>query len=199
LGLYFSVVCSLLLFVDGFSFEVGAGLESCFYEVVDQGNPIAVMFQVTGGGFLDIDVTVTSPEGKVIYSGKRENDGRYSFTAPSSGTYSFCFNNGMSTVTQKQIELSVNVRKSIDIYNDIATEEEISPLLDAIQQLDDTIKGIEEDQSYLKMREQAHRSTNESTNDRVMYWSIFEMLILIIMSIWQVYYLRKFFEDRRKI
>lgn len=37
---------------------------------------------------------------------------------------------------------------------------------------------------------------NTSTNSRVVYWSFFEAMILVIMSMGQVYYLNTFFEVR---
>lgn len=40
---------------------------------------------------------------------------------------------------------------------------------------------------------------NESTNARVLWWSIFEALVLVAMSAWQVYYLRRFFEVKRVV
>lgn len=46
---------------------------------------------------------ITGPENKVIYEGEKETDGRYTFTAPLTGEYSFCFSNAMSTVTSKQV------------------------------------------------------------------------------------------------
>lgn len=39
---------------------VEAHEEQCFYEEVPQGFPVNVMFQVTSGGFLDIDLKVLS-------------------------------------------------------------------------------------------------------------------------------------------
>lgn len=44
--------------IFGFSFDVPARGEECFYETFTPGTSINVMFQVTKGGFLDIDVAV---------------------------------------------------------------------------------------------------------------------------------------------
>jgi len=195
------LIVALLRCCYGFAFEVAPRTEACFYEVVTKEQPIGMMFQVTAGGFLDIDVNVIGPDRKSIYSGTREQDGRYSFSAPLTGSYSFCFSNIMSTVTAKQVQLSVtvgNMQRDQD-PSDIASEDEVSPIMDAVVQLEDAIAAIEGDQEYLKMREYAHRNTNESTNDRVVWWSFFEILILLSMSVWQVYYLKRFFEVRRVV
>ena len=42
-------------------------------------------------------------------------------------------------------------------------------------------------------------SVNESTNSRVVMWAVFEALILVAMTVGQIYYLKRFFEVRRVI
>jgi len=194
------VILSLVALSCGFSFDVGARSEGCFYEMVDKDKPVGVMFQVIAGGFLDIDVRILGPDGRQIYTGSRETDGRYSFTAHLTGTYTFCFSNAMSAVTPKTVDLSVTVGQVSEMEKgDVASDAEVSPLSAAVIQLSDAITAISNDQRYLKMREEAHRNTNESTNERVLWWSMFEIVVLLSMSIWQIYYLRRFFEDKRAI
>lgn len=49
----------------------------------------------------------------------------------------------------------------------------------------------------LQMRDKIHRKINENTNSRVVMWSTFEALVLIVMTVGQVYYLKRFFEVKR--
>lgn len=44
------------------------------------------------------------------------------------------------------------------------------------------------------VRERTHRNTAESTNARVKWWSIFQLLVLIGEGIFQVWWLKRFFE-----
>ncbi len=39
------------------------------------------------GGFLDIDVKMTGPDDRIIYSGERETDSKYTFSAHATGRY----------------------------------------------------------------------------------------------------------------
>lgn len=40
---------------------------------------------------------------------------------------------------------------------------------------------------------------NKSTNRRVIVWFIFELLLIVALAVWQVYYLKKFFEVKRVV
>lgn len=51
----------------------------------------------------------------------------------------------------------------------------------------------------MRQREEEMRDTNESTNSRVLYFSIFSMLCLLGLATWQVLYLRKYFKSKKLI
>lgn len=44
------------------------------------------------------------------------------------------------------------------------------------------------------VRERVHRNTAESTNARVKWWSMFQLAVLIGEGIFQVWWLKRFFE-----
>ena len=41
-------------------------------------------------------------------------------------------------------------------------------------------------------------AANESTNSRVLWFSVLEAVVLVGMGLWQVYQLRTFFEKKRR-
>ena len=49
---------------------------------------------------------------------------------------------------------------------------------------------MKDEQEYIVVRERTHRNTAESTNDRVKWWSVAQVIILICVVAWQVYYLK---------
>ena len=51
----------------------------------------------------------------------------------------------------------------------------------------------------MSVRDRIHRAVNENTNSRVVMWSFFEALVLVAMTLGQVYYLKRFFEVRRVV
>ena len=50
--------------------------------------------------------------------------------------------------------------------------------------------AVKDEQEYIVVRERTHRNTAESTNDRVKWWSVAQVIILFAVVGWQVYYLQ---------
>ena len=65
-----------------------------------------------------------------------------------------------------------------------------------VRVLSDLLAQVKDEQSYIVVRERTHRNTAESTNARVKWWSIFQLLVLIGEGIFQVWWLKRFFEVR---
>lgn len=72
----------------------------------------------------------------------------------------------------------------------------MEPLADTplVRQLSELLAQVKDEQSYIVVRERIHRNTAESTNGRVKWWSIFQMGVLIGEGIFQVWWLKRFFE-----
>jgi hypothetical protein len=66
-------------------------------------------FAVQSGGSFDIDFDVKDPKEKIILDGQRERQGDYVLTANTVGEYAFCFENDMSTLTEKLIDFDIMV------------------------------------------------------------------------------------------
>ena len=61
------------------------------------------------GGSFDIDFEVKDPNEKSLLDGQRERQGDYVLTANTVGEYSFCFENDMSTLTEKLVDFDIMV------------------------------------------------------------------------------------------
>ena len=65
-----------------------------------------------------------------------------------------------------------------------------------MRQLSELLAQVKDEQSYIVVRERTHRNTAESTNGRVKWWSIFQLGVLIGEGVFQVWWLKRFFEVR---
>ncbi|XP_023015208.1 transmembrane p24 trafficking protein CHOp24 [Leptinotarsa decemlineata] len=176
---------------------VDAHAEECFFDRVEAGTKMGLTFEIAEGGFLDIDVRIIGPDGKNIYQGERETSGKYTFAAHTKGVYTYCFSNKMSTMTPKVVMFNMAVGESPK--SETQEGETTNKLEEMIKELSGSLGGVKQEQEYMQVRDRIHRSINESTNSRVVMWSFFEALILVAMTVGQVYYLKRFFEVRRVV
>lgn len=63
-----------------------------------------------------------------------------------------------------------------------------------VKSLSDLLAQVKDEQSYIVVRERTHRNTAESTNGRVKWWSIFQLGVLVGEGVFQVWWLKRFFE-----
>lgn len=206
--IHFITLLSLSKYCASYFVSIDAHEEECFLERVKKGVKLGLAFEVVEGGFLDIDINIYAPDGETIHNGERESNGRYTFPAAKDGLYKYCFSNKMSTMTPKVVMFSMDVGDSAEKpEHQERTDEEKkengeggdNKLEEMIKELSAALSGVKHEQDYMEVRERVHRSINDNTNSRVVLWSVFEAVVLLSMTLGQVYYLKQFFEVRRVV
>lgn len=178
------------------SVRVPAHKDECFYEdVPSAGTKVFFHFSVTNGGALDIDAAVYGPDGSMIWSSEKEQETRLLFKARLAGTHKFCFSNKMSSVTTKTVALTVQVGDPADGDK----SHKVDNVERALIHVQEGLTEVRNEQNYLRTREREHRDTTESTNTRVLFWSIAEIGLLILLGVAQLQHLKGCFEKRRNV
>ncbi|RLU21729.1 hypothetical protein DMN91_006105 [Ooceraea biroi] len=182
---------------------VDAHAEECFFDKVEFGTKMGLTFEIAEGGFLDIDVKIVGPDGRMIYQGEAESSGKYTFAAHTAGVYTYCFSNQKSTMTPKVVMFNMDIDESKKQNEETAGAEgqdgdaSHGKLDDMIKDLSTSLWGVKNEQEYMQVRDRNHRAINESTNFRVVMWAFFEAMVLVCVTIGQIFYLKRFFEVRR--
>lgn len=70
------------------------------------------------------------------------------------------------------------------------------PIEKEVKAMAELLNQVKDEQRYIVVRERTHRNTAESTNARVKWWSIFQILVLAGEGVFQVWWLKRFFEVR---
>ena len=63
-----------------------------------------------------------------------------------------------------------------------------------VKKMSEALAQVKDEQAYIVVRERTHRNTAESTNARVKWWSLFQLGVLIGEGVFQVWWLKRFFE-----
>ncbi|KAF8975739.1 p24 complex component [Entomortierella lignicola] len=136
------------------------------------------------------------PRGTLVEEARKTDTELFNHQAKLSGDYKYCFSNEFSTVTEKAVTFNVFVMKP---YKPEDSSSKVDPLEKEIRELAAGIEEVRNEQEYTLARERTHRNTAESTNSRVVWWSLFQSGILFLVCIFQVTYLKRFFEVKRGI
>ncbi|KAI0028020.1 emp24/gp25L/p24 family/GOLD-domain-containing protein [Vararia minispora EC-137] len=169
----------------------------CFFADVDKaGEKIGFYFAVQSGGTFDIDFEVKDPNEKVLLDGQREHQGDYVFTANTVGEYSFCFENDMSTLTEKLVDFDIMVeseprREAPAKPGQIS--EQTSALEESIFRLNGYLMNIIRTQKYFHTRENRGFSIVKGTQNSLFWYAVLETGAVIGMAVLQVYILQTFF------
>ncbi|XP_020839712.1 transmembrane emp24 domain-containing protein 4 isoform X2 [Phascolarctos cinereus] len=99
----------------------------------------------------------------------------------------------------KRVHLDIQVGEHTNNYPEIAAKDKLTELQLRARQLLDQVEQIQKEQNYQRFREERFRMTSESTNQRVLWWSIAQTVILILTGIWQMRHLKSFFEAKKLV
>ncbi|KAI8638279.1 emp24/gp25L/p24 family/GOLD-domain-containing protein [Parasitella parasitica] len=192
-------LATLLLFIKhvcSMSVIIKPGEVQCYHEDLEVGEKITVSYQVGDGGNHDIDFLFKDPTDAIVISTTKISSNSHSLQANIEGRYTYCFSNEFSTVSEKKV--GFNVHENIQKIHD-SIKEHTYPLEKEIAELAESIFAVKAQQEYIVVRERQHRDTAESTNARVKWWSMAQLGLLISVCLWQVYYLKRFFEVKRAV
>lgn len=111
------------------------------------------MFETVEGGFLDIDVKITGPDGKIIYQGESESSGKYTFAAHTTGIYTYCFSNKMSSITTKVVMFTMEIGEAPSGTPGAPKEDEANhaKIDEMIKELAGTLTTIKHEQDYMNV------------------------------------------------
>ncbi|KAK9476753.1 emp24/gp25L/p24 family/GOLD-domain-containing protein [Lipomyces japonicus] len=185
------------------TYSVAANERACFYSQIDkQGLKVAFYFAVQTGGSFDIDYSVTSPSLKVVLDGEKERQGDFVFTANEIGEYRFCFLNEMSTFAEKLVDFEIAVeneaRAELPVKQAGNEQEEASLVEHSLHSISGKLTSISRSQKYFRTRENRNFSTVKSTESRIFYFSVVEVLGIVGISVFQVLIVQFFFTGSRK-
>jgi len=215
--LYFSLLLFILLTISnvvaGIKFDLVATPSNalspkCVSQYVSNGTLVVVTVKAGIGYNQRVDAEITdNSSSHNEYGRKRDIDGesRMPFTTHTDADISVCLTNILDDGFRpdpkyhRTIDLDIDVGAEAIDYNALAQAEKLKPMEAELRKLEQVVQEIVDEMEYLRRREAKMRDTNESTNERVKWFSLGSMFVLVGLGAWQIFYLKKFFQKKRLI
>lgn len=207
------IICILgltqLIAGSAFTFVLGANEKSCFYVFTEQRKvPIRYYFAVQSGGSFDVDYVITDPNGNKVIEDTKQRQGDFVFTADYVGEYEFCFSNTMSTFAEKIVDFEIKFendnnddhkfKASLPNQPSVKSSTHVENMKNTIDKIEDQLDGLYKTLQYYKTRTNRNQATVQSTESRIYYFSIFEVLLMAGMAFLQITIVQLFFRGSRK-
>lgn len=185
-----------------FGFTVAPSSSECFNEVAKASDRVAGEWLVlapegAGAAAAVLDVLVTSPSGDHVYSAGGELQGSFAFYATAEGAYSVCFKN-TDGVAPRDVSAKFTVGEPPDLIK-LAKTEHLTPLEERIRSLHESMNAVRDLQDQMREQDERHHQMTRSTRARLVWFTLLEAFVLVAVSLWQILYLKSFFEVKRVV
>lgn len=193
--------CVALVLATPLTFELEAHGEECFSVVTEDPNlNIGLYFAVQLGGDFDVDYKVLLPLLEVLFDEHKQRQGLWSFNAKVPGEYLFCFSNAQLTKENKMVDFEVHENRKPSLRLPLNAErleamEGMRATIDLIDsKLGELLRGLQ----YYKTRTNRNQATVKSTELRIFWFSLFEVVLMCGMAGFQVTVVQLFFKGARR-
>ncbi|RKP05020.1 emp24/gp25L/p24 family/GOLD-domain-containing protein [Thamnocephalis sphaerospora] len=206
-----TLVCWAAL-ADALKFKMPAvpyaqNVKKCFLQWVPSNTLVMLNLNASPGAHMRVDVEVfdTSPHRNEYARKKDISEAKIAFTTHEFADISICVMNHLAQgytpgpEFNRQIDMHLDVGADAVDYETIAKREKLKPMEVELRRLERTLDEVVDELEYLKTREAEMRDTNESTNERVQWFNFISIGALICLGVWQMVYLRQFFQSKKLI
>ncbi|KAG2381564.1 hypothetical protein C9374_005948 [Naegleria lovaniensis] len=175
----------------------------CLHEHLSENTPFKVSVTTAFSIADSIHFTVMDPFGQTLKDERLESLRKnvYHLKARSdvTGEYELCF-----TYNSQFAEFTyVDVKVEVDVHHHTLGEhesvEKIERLNNLLQDVKQQIQLVSDEQNYFRVRETRFRDTTDSTYERTFWLGFVKFILLVVVTVWQLYNLRGFFKTKKLI
>ncbi|XP_046750977.1 transmembrane emp24 domain-containing protein bai isoform X2 [Diprion similis] len=193
---------SLFANVRAIMFYLEPNAEKCLREEVQANVLVSGEYEVSEATGQTVNYIVTDSKTHILSQKEDISRGKFSFVTETFDTFQICFTSHVpSHLRGMKQEVALSIKRGIEAksYEGIGEAAKLKPMEVELKRLEDLSESIVQAFSWMRKNEEEMRDTNESTNSRVLYFSIFSMCCLLGLATWQVLYLRRFFKAKKLI
>ncbi|TDH69028.1 hypothetical protein CCR75_003759 [Bremia lactucae] len=179
---------------------ITSGTSECFYvDVESYKHGISLNYEALRGVADELETELMVDRDQILYTHKGTS-GRYVSPIEKSGIYSACFKNDHSPVGDVVIGFSFHAddpNHEVLSNADATKIKHVQELEDLVYELSVNLDTVKDTQAFMKAITSHHNQLITSTHNRVAWWTLVEMFVLVIVSLAQISFLRRTLEVRR--
>ncbi|RDL37914.1 Uncharacterized protein BP5553_05347 [Venustampulla echinocandica] len=207
-------VGALITHVQSLYFYIDASSPKCFFEELPKDTLVVGhytteeyddnrrMWSKHDGLNVYISVDEVFDNDHRVVSQKGSASGRFTFSAADSGDHKICFTassnsggSGWLSAAQPQGGIKLTLDLAIGETSAIESTDKgkIQDIVQKVKDLNGRLQDIRREQVFQREREVEFRDQSETTNARVVRWTLLQLVVLGITCAWQLSHLRSFF------
>lgn len=200
-----------------FTFQLPIGKTVCFQEEIPSNTNFELEYHVQSenGGGNSVNVVFSNVEkDTVFFYHTKATTSRYTNTLTEGDLTQVCFAAQWDRTVAGMRPTGVNPARTVSLSFLLGTAleqhrrgltkashaaERLKPMEAKLQLVDQLIAEAKTQYKYFKEEEGYMRNTNEYMTARVLYVSVFVIVIFVAFSAFQIYYMKRFFKKKRMI
>lgn len=176
------------------SIQLPAREKKCFGEQAAKLELLVVELSASEGS--KVGVTVLSPHA-TIFSEHDRQQVKTAFTTQDAGPHWICIQN--DEATDAEVLLTVLLGPEAKDYSQIAKKEHLEESRVILRRVADRLGHYHSNLLYIRAREERMRRTNNSTATRVIFFCLFNVVLMIGVGGYQMLYFKRFFRSKKII
>eukprot|EP00461_Guttulinopsis_vulgaris_P000470 UN00470 len=151
-----------------------------------------------GGNQQIARITVTDPNSRIVSTTDTEKKGQIAFTSKISGDHKICVDMIHSPRHGRQYKFGLKVQSAAETadFSNMAKHEHFNAIIVELTKLNDRIVNHRKEHKYLKKLEEKTRDETEDVYEKVLYFCLFQTVVILGAMIFQIVKLRLFFKTK---
>ncbi|VDO05595.1 unnamed protein product [Rodentolepis nana] len=196
----FLLTLQIFTFSNALRFELKTGETRCIYDEMNKDEMIIGNYEITGGSTSQVSIAVKDSKQHTFFQKLGASSGKFTFSSEVEDSFDVCFHSKGSSGTVDTHEVFLDIKPEDEVRTDgPENPENLKPLEAELKKVEYYTDSIVRDFVSMHKRADAMRDINASTHSRVLYLSLFSILCLIGLAVWQVIYLRNYFKSKKLI
>ena len=193
------IILSLIISISSLKVKItGKRRDYCFMKTIyEEEDTMKISFLISSGKTEPVNVTFKNKEGKILYQEVSRQRGEYQTDVLPSGEYTLCFS--PRSTSEYYITFDIQVAGQSTVTRDLAKDKEVKGIKNGVLDLERLFNDFEKNLKFIVDRRNHHHTILKDVSTSIRNISTIKILIIISLSIFQVFIITKFFGADKRV